>query len=271
MANPEHLKILKHGVKVWNRWREENPAIRPDLAIADLENADLERANLAHAELAHAHFAHAHLVGARLRGAFMPGADLRSANLRSSDFVASILTNARLEGAKLQHAQLMNASLSDVDLRGADLGQANMLRTTIDGTNLSETLGLETVVHRGPSTIGTPTLELTASGLFNKDRRRGEIETFYRAAGIEEHIIEYFRSWNRPAVQFYSSFISYSHADRSLPNACTLTSRPRAFDAGLTNMTSNPVTASSTPLTTPSGSTTRSSCAAPSPPSTAGG
>ena len=36
MANPEHLKILKQGVKVWNKWCEENPDIEPDLRRAEL-------------------------------------------------------------------------------------------------------------------------------------------------------------------------------------------------------------------------------------------
>ncbi len=32
MANPEHLRILKEGVKVWNAWREQNEDIWcPDL------------------------------------------------------------------------------------------------------------------------------------------------------------------------------------------------------------------------------------------------
>lgn len=31
MANPEHLEILKQGMKVWNEWRELNPEVRPDL------------------------------------------------------------------------------------------------------------------------------------------------------------------------------------------------------------------------------------------------
>ena len=34
MANEQHLGILKQGVDVWNRWREENPAIIPDLERA---------------------------------------------------------------------------------------------------------------------------------------------------------------------------------------------------------------------------------------------
>ena len=30
MANPEHLKIIKQGVKVWNKWREGNLKVEPD-------------------------------------------------------------------------------------------------------------------------------------------------------------------------------------------------------------------------------------------------
>jgi hypothetical protein len=30
MANPEHWKILKQGVEGWNKWRYENPGIRPN-------------------------------------------------------------------------------------------------------------------------------------------------------------------------------------------------------------------------------------------------
>lgn len=41
MANPEHVAILKSGVEEWNRWREENPGIRPDLEGADLGAFDI--------------------------------------------------------------------------------------------------------------------------------------------------------------------------------------------------------------------------------------
>ena len=30
MADPEHIRILEQGVGVWNRWRQENPDIRPN-------------------------------------------------------------------------------------------------------------------------------------------------------------------------------------------------------------------------------------------------
>jgi len=41
MANPEHLKILKRGVEVWNKWREDNPKIVPDLSEGRIDNEDL--------------------------------------------------------------------------------------------------------------------------------------------------------------------------------------------------------------------------------------
>jgi hypothetical protein len=36
MANPEHLAILKKSVEFWNKWREENPALKPGLRKAYL-------------------------------------------------------------------------------------------------------------------------------------------------------------------------------------------------------------------------------------------
>jgi hypothetical protein len=71
MANEDHLRILEHGVKAWNEWREENPTIRPDLALADLSEA----------KLIVAHFTTAVLSEADLRGANLGGANLLGADL----------------------------------------------------------------------------------------------------------------------------------------------------------------------------------------------
>ena len=51
MANEQHLKLIneaieKHDIAIWNKWRQENPDIRPDLSGADLRRADLNKANL---------------------------------------------------------------------------------------------------------------------------------------------------------------------------------------------------------------------------------
>jgi len=59
MANPEHLRILRHDVEQWNKWRKEHPEAAPDLNRADLQGVDLSGANLRRAGLRRANLSHA--------------------------------------------------------------------------------------------------------------------------------------------------------------------------------------------------------------------
>ncbi len=36
MANDEHVALLKQGADAWNKWREANPDIQPDVQKADV-------------------------------------------------------------------------------------------------------------------------------------------------------------------------------------------------------------------------------------------
>ena len=49
MAEKEHLARLKQGVEAWDRWREENPDLKPDLSDAKLERAGCVAKNSSHA------------------------------------------------------------------------------------------------------------------------------------------------------------------------------------------------------------------------------
>jgi hypothetical protein len=71
MANPEHLKIVKRGVAVWNEWRREHRDIRPQLSGAYLNYADLNGADLSSAVLFRANLSRARLGGADLTSAVM--------------------------------------------------------------------------------------------------------------------------------------------------------------------------------------------------------
>ena len=110
MANPEHLKILEHGVEAWNRWRRENPNVRPDLSNVDLGAADLGFTNLSGADLHRTK-----LYRANFHRTNLDAADLRSADLRGA-----LLEAAHLRGADLSAAYLRGANLGAADLRGAD-------------------------------------------------------------------------------------------------------------------------------------------------------
>jgi uncharacterized protein YjbI with pentapeptide repeats len=129
MANPEHLKILKQGVEVWNQWREEHPDEEIDLREADLEGARLQEANLSRANLQKAN-----MRRARLREANLQGVDLRQAALMEAD-----LYRAKLEKANLWGTRLYKAILFEADLTGTTLQEATLQRASLVHTNLSQT------------------------------------------------------------------------------------------------------------------------------------
>jgi len=133
MANPEHLKILKQAVEVWNHWRQENSAEMIDLRGADLHGATLRRANLSKANLSDTNLSGADLHGANLSRAILSNADLREADLREAELNVTTLFKAALF-----RTNFSRAVLSGADLREADLREAILYRASLIGTNLSE-------------------------------------------------------------------------------------------------------------------------------------
>jgi len=148
MANQEHLNTLKQGVEVWNRWRQENPGVRPDLSQADLTAADLRRVDLHVADLGRADLSEAILFEAALRGADLSGAALRAADLSGANLSGADLAGAGLVGANLvgtdlrgtdlRGMDLIGAALAGADLAGADLAGANLSRVDLVGANLNQ-------------------------------------------------------------------------------------------------------------------------------------
>lgn len=190
MTNEEHLKILKQGVEVWNKWREENPAVRPNLLNADLVGARLSGAHLHKADLRGAN-----LRGALLQRTGLGGADLYTANLHGAD----------LSGANLREAILRSANLKEAQIDEADLSEAYVGFTIFANVDLSTVRGMETIKHHGPSTIGIDTIY----------RSKGTIPAeFLRGAGVPDNFIEYMSSLVGTAFEFYSCFISYSGKDQ---------------------------------------------------------
>jgi uncharacterized protein YjbI with pentapeptide repeats len=234
MANEEHLKLINQGVEAWNSWRENTSHAIPDLSSAelngaslrrsDLRDVDLSNAQLIGVDLSDANLQRANLYATSLAVSNLSRADLRGANLRRSTLSEANLWIADLAGASLAAGYLYAADLSGAHLRGADLRGADLRSVFFDSTildeadltgaviagttfcniDLSTVRGLETINHFGPSTIGIDTL-------FRSD---GEIpEVFLREAGVPEDFITFIPSLVGRAIEFYSSFISYSHED----------------------------------------------------------
>ena len=66
MANQDHETRASHAVGVWNKWRDENPGVAPDLSGAKLSKGLHTKRKLFGANLAGAD-----LSGADMRGAFV--------------------------------------------------------------------------------------------------------------------------------------------------------------------------------------------------------
>lgn len=123
MPNKAHLAKLKDGIKnenfdIWNRWRQENPDIKPNLSGAELSGAELSWANLSWANLSWANLSEANLSQAYLGG-------------------------ANLNGADFYPADLLGAVISYTIFGNNDLGKAK---------------GLDEIAHFGPSSIGIDTI-----------------------------------------------------------------------------------------------------------------
>ena len=134
MANPEHLEILKQGVEVWNRWRAENPNIRPRLSRANLAGLNLSGVDLSGSSLREAN-----LRGANLKKATFSNTNLTGTDLNEADFKGANLILARLLSANCQHANFSNADLNLADFGGANLSGANFSHADLSGANFNVT------------------------------------------------------------------------------------------------------------------------------------
>jgi uncharacterized protein YjbI with pentapeptide repeats len=199
MANDEHLAILKKGVEDWNQWRKQNREISPDLSATDLSGVNLRGSNLSVTNLRGADLSRVNMIEVDLGGAFLEGANLSQADLNSADLYV-----ANLRGADLSHVDLGFANVIGTHLENATLEEAEIGFTRFADNDLSAVIGLETVRHSFPSSIGIDTIYMS----------KGNIpEVFLRGAGVPEDFIVYMRSLSGRDIEFYSCFISFTESD----------------------------------------------------------
>ena len=138
------------------------------------------------------------------------------------------LENCVLTHATLNHTNLGGSNLKGVDARRADFRAANLGWTALDEAVLDEAIFAGTsfcnvnladasligTVHRAPSTVGTDTIQRTASNCPQRESKQSELITFLEGCGVYQFIIEYFKNCIVKPKSYYSTFISYSHEDQ---------------------------------------------------------
>lgn len=245
MANPEHLEILLQGFIKWNEWRKKNPDVKPDLSSVTLRGGKLGADMLSSPYLTVGEIHYEPLTGgdilqgleikglnefdlrsafrrnSKFIGAWLMNLDLSNADLGSANLSGAVLSSANLTGATLWNTDLSGTDLSNLDftgaklnytnLTGAELGGANLTNASISNTifadvDLSTVKGLETIKHWGSSSVGIDTVYNSGGNI---------PEVFLRGCGVPEAFITFAKSLVNNPIEFYSCFISYSHADKS--------------------------------------------------------
>ncbi len=224
MPQGKELKILKRGVDVWNKWRRENPGVRPDLSGGDLAGMDLQSFKLADVDL----------EGFDLQRTDLFEADLRRANLRGANLERASLDFANLEDASLARARLASASLRWVNLRRTNLTRAHLVEADLWGCYLEDTdfseawlnstrfcgvdfstcRGLSKVWHLGYPRVTTSVLELTAQGVADHPENLAVVKSFFLDIGIEEWMIEGFAERVALYAQFDACSIVFPTSQR---------------------------------------------------------
>jgi uncharacterized protein YjbI with pentapeptide repeats len=192
-----------------------------DLSQAQLHNAKLNRAHLIEAKLYEAVLKNTRLVEADLNSANLQWADLSEADLSWADLNRTDLQWANLRGANLSKATLTRVIFREADLSGADLSGADLSEVILSDANLENAIlsktkfynldlslvkGLSTVIHNSPSVIDINTFYVS----------KGNIpEVFLRGAGVPEDFFAFLSALRGKPIEFYSCFISYSHADKN--------------------------------------------------------
>jgi TIR domain/Pentapeptide repeats (8 copies) len=237
MANQQQLELLRQGVDIWNKWRQDHADMRPDLSNADLSQAILTEIDFHDTDMYRTILKSAELTGAKFSGVNLTEADLSNANLYAANFFLQYKTNkgilsraegkqALLRGTNFSRAALVAANFTHADLKEANLSETRLERTNLNGADLSgadftgaatshsvfvnvdlrSAKGLNNIVHVGPSRIDIDTII----------RSQGEIpEVFLREAGVPENFITYVRSLINNPIEYYTCFISYSSKDQA--------------------------------------------------------
>ena len=145
---------------------------------------------------------------------FFLGANFNRANSSETNF-----SKTNLAGVDFSESYLLKANFAGADLFGANLSKANFVGGIFVGTNfnkavanitvfvavdLSSAIGLDSIRHKGPSSLGIDTIY----------QSKGNIsEVFLRGCGLPDDFITYIPSLTGKGIEYYSCFISYSHRD----------------------------------------------------------
>jgi uncharacterized protein YjbI with pentapeptide repeats len=140
MANGEHVEMLRQGVTAWNKWRQKNPDIMPDLSDLKSDKLNLKRIDFSNTRLEKACLSMSNLADANFRDALLHAADLQGSNFQRADFSGADLSFANLSKSNLREIIWNKAKLRRTDLSDSDLCDDQLIGLDLRGVILRESI-----------------------------------------------------------------------------------------------------------------------------------
>ncbi|GMX64359.1 pentapeptide repeat-containing protein [Paenibacillus elgii] len=131
MIHGEHVEILKKGVKHWNKWRENNPDVHPNLRGVNFYDLEIEY-NCVYGE---PHF----------ESANFSNTDLSSSIIRDGIYINCNFSNSTLNYADLCFAYFSSCDFSNTSMRVAKIGSTHFNNCRFNSTDLSYASAEDTI------------------------------------------------------------------------------------------------------------------------------
>ncbi|SIN71228.1 pentapeptide repeat-containing protein [Algoriphagus halophilus] len=173
MANKEHYEIFLQGPRVWNKWREDNPLIQPDLdgefifpffarkdpniVLTKGERATSDQNlpfNFSNTSFHKASFESAVFPNANMTNCYLYESDLSSAGFPGADFSGSMIRKAYCSGTDFSNAKFIDCVLNNSTFIGTDFSGAWIEGCNVYGVSAwevcisDETVQKELFLHR---------------------------------------------------------------------------------------------------------------------------
>src|SRR4051794_1317213 len=146
MAKQEHVTKLKEGVAAWNEWRQTSDS-KVDLSFIHLIGESLDFYDLTNVNLSDSR-----LDGVTFIGAYCSGAR----------FDRALIFDARFRSASMDRCSFWEADIRSTTFDWCHAEKVDFTNSIFDGNtfvhiSLRDALGLETIEHSSPSSIGLDT------------------------------------------------------------------------------------------------------------------
>lgn len=164
MAIKEHVEILKQGIRKWNKWRDENPGISPDLSgvnfydifqgtnniydIPSVIGANFDRCNLRNSEMRDREFTRCTFNDTQLHmsdccyanflGCTFNDAQMRLLRIGSTSFYDCIISccdfsYSSAENTKFRNCKISNTKFKNVHFVKADFTESEIFKCNVYG------------------------------------------------------------------------------------------------------------------------------------------